>query len=234
MQMVVPSCTPFPRVLSQVPTGLGRVSPRLRQKEHQTAGRLQDPDIPIIPHNEPETSSFRAPLHPVGEGQVRLPQEATPATSGRSTGSFASVHRAGEGREGLPAECEDVLSFSTIKLQIGGDSSPQGWLRMCQQHNPCSWMNCDLQAEASPDRGGPGREWVVTYWRLACWDKTRPYVSSWGAQQTRRLFRPAFLCVDHRCVASEREGKGIRSSRWRPDQFSEAAGVGAGSGRLVQ
>lgn len=138
------------------------MSPRLRQKEHQAAGGLQSPDIPILPH-EPRTSSFRAALYPVGVGQVRLPREATPAASGRSTGSFASVHTAGKGREGLPAEREDVLSFSTIKLQIGGDSLPQGCLRTCQQHNPCSWMNCDRQGEASPDRVGPG-----TRGRMCC------------------------------------------------------------------
>lgn len=157
-------CHPVPLFpgVSQVPTGPGRVSPRLRQKEHQAAGGLQSPDIPILPH-EPRTSSFRAALYPVGVGQVRLPREATPAASGRSTGSFASVHTAGKGREGLPAEREDVLSFSTIKLQIGGDSLPQGCLRTCQQHNSCSWMNCDRQGEASPDRVGPG-----TRGRMCC------------------------------------------------------------------
>lgn len=153
----MPSCTPFPRGESG-PHRTGKGVPQTQAK--RTLGCWGAAE-PRHPHPSPQRAQdLILQSRPVPRRRRPGPaaREATPASSGRSTGSFASVHTAGKGWEGLPAEREDVLSFSTIKLQIGGDSLPQGCLRMCQQHNPCSWMNCDRQGEASPDRVGPGTQ----------------------------------------------------------------------------
>lgn len=70
----------------------------------------------------------------------------------------------------------------------------------------------------------------MTYWPFACWDKKKGHTSPWGARQTRRLFRPALLSVDHRRVASEREGResgapsGDRISFRRPRERGPGAG----------